>query len=100
MIASNLGQIVGRLMYGEDADQGQLPAGPALPPSVVVARGKRQKELIVFLASAAPHALGAADIAKGMGISLAHATVLLHTSLKNGLVRRSGDAHSFRYTLP
>jgi hypothetical protein len=98
--ASNLGQIIGRLMYALGDDFAPSKPENHVPTTrIAVARGRRQKQLLEWLAGNAG-AHGARAISDGMQISFAHATVLLKQTFDSGLVTRTGTRHSFRYSLP
>jgi hypothetical protein len=88
MIASNLGQIIGRLNYGE------------LEPvkREFRKRGLRRHQVLELLRQKG--SVVCADLVVALGISSAHATVLLHQMRMAGVLVRSGTEKHYRYTLP
>lgn len=82
--ASNLGQIVGRLLYGGMASASPRPA-----------RRPMVLELVQRLGSVA-----CADLVRELGIDSTHASVLLRNMQKDGLLVRSGERRQYRYSLP
>lgn len=95
--ASNLGQIIGRLIYPDV--EPLPPAAPAIARTLeVIARGERQRELVALLADGVERSSG--DIAAALKITSNNATMLLTLCTRRGLVKRTGIWHSFRYTLP
>lgn len=100
--ASNLGQIIGRLMYAEGAvsvsPMPERPVGEDRGPGRPTGRGPTQKRMRELLA--ARPGLGSGEIARLVGISAAHATVALKVMLDQGLVIRTGERYAYRYSLP
>lgn len=93
--ASNLGQILGRLMHPEV--EPVAPTEPALPRPVL-ARGARRLELVALLSDGVERS--SSQIAEALKITLSNATMLLTLCTRHGLVKRTGERHSYRYTLP
>lgn len=87
LLASNLGQIIGRLMC---ADDGVPPAPPKRP---------NRAAQVLELASRQPQ-IACRDQVAALGISSDHAAVLLGAMHKAGKLARTGERFYYRYSLP
>lgn len=103
--ASNLGQIIGRLMYAADeapAATTAVPDKPIEPPKRKKGRmagtGPVQRAVLELLKTRTN--LSANEIAVALKISIAHSTVMLCKLHDARLVKRVGERHGFRYSLP
>lgn len=96
MIASNLGQIIGRLMLGEP-----LEFTPAKPEAVLgtprVVRGRRAQILDLVRERGE---VCCADLVKALDITSGNATVMLYTMWRDGQLLRTGGRQKYRYRLP
>jgi len=95
LIPSNLGQIVGRLMYGEDFNREPLkvPASTA----AVAHRGRHGQVLELVRARGE---VATADVVAALNITSDHACVLLLKMWREGALVRSGEKRVYRYALP
>lgn len=96
----NLGQLIGELRMRAEAAEERCTVAPAVetPPQREAAkpRGQRQHQVMQILADG--RSLDVAGVATAVGISAAHAGVLLHNMAAKGLISRHGAKHSYRYT--
>ena len=97
----NLGQLIGELrMRAEDAEE-RLRGGVAVEsakPLAAKPRGQRQHQVMDLLEDG--RAVDVSTVAEAIGVSGAHAGVLLHTMAAKGLISRHGRSHGYRYTKP
>lgn len=95
---SNLGQIIGRLMYPDLEDQ--APAAlDILPLSAPPARkGQRKQQLLELIRQRGPVSLR--EVVQALGISDGNASVLLFTLSSAGELKRTGEPRQYRYGLP
>lgn len=93
LIASNLGQILGRALLNRTLEQ-EPAAGAAAKP-----KRRTNADLVLELLGRRGVA-GCGEVAEALGITSEHAAVLLYQMRNRGLVTRSGERFSYRYRLP
>lgn len=91
--ASNLGQVIGRLIYGDVI--GVPVKRNAIAPGRRVDRRSQVVELIGRLGSVV-----CADLTRELGITVGNATVTLYCMHDEGLLERTGERGKYRYSLP
>lgn len=97
MIASNLGQVIGRLMYGGDIEQEPLPEKPFTSTEGAAGALRGRKRRLVQLLAGQAGEYSCIEIATAMGISKQHAHGLLTSAWSEGLVLRTGQPSQYRY---
>jgi hypothetical protein len=106
---SNLGQIIGRLQCEEELVEPEpsapLPSEPVEQPPEpkkrkgrMIGTGPVQRAVLQLLATRTN--LSANEVGQALGISIAHSTVMLCKLNDAKLVKRIGERHGFRYSLP
>lgn len=91
--ASNLGQIIGRLLY---SDESRAAAASRSAPAEI--RRDRRAQILAFVAGRGRVEL--ADLVAELGMTGGNASVHLHNMHQDGQLARSGDRGSYVYTLP
>jgi hypothetical protein len=95
LIASNLGQIIGRLMYPAERASGEAPRPAAAPAGKRPDRRAQVLELVVRQAL-----IGCGDVVKALGVTSDHAAVILNQLHREKRLVRSGVRLQYRYSLP
>jgi hypothetical protein len=90
--ASNLGQIIGRLMYADAAEAHRADPAPTQPKRI----GRREQVLELAGRQAE---IACADVARELGITSDHAAVVLNLLMRENLLVRSGTRCLYRYRL-
>ncbi len=99
LIASNLGQIIGRAVYGE------LERGPASHLDMIPIIGAprfpaghhRRAQIATIIA--ANGSIGVRDAARVFGVDVSHAATLLGQMVASGFLLRDRPRGSYRYRL-
>lgn len=95
MIASNLGQIIGRLMLQAG---GEAQAGAPAVKKRTCARDRRARIIEHLRKALAPSSVG--EVAQAMGITGSNASVVLMNMVRDGELRRTGERGHYRYRVP
>jgi len=90
MIPSNLGQIVGRLMYANDGEAA----------AVIAPAGRPDRKAQVLTIVRVKGEIACRDVVAALRVTGAHASVLLHTMHGAGMLKRTGTPKHFLYSLP
>lgn len=95
MLASNLGQIIGRLMYAAAEEGG---GAPATGRETVPGRVSRRDQVVALIKARGD--VSGREVGAALGINAANATVVLYQLHERGVLARNGTRGKYRYSLP